>query len=335
MAYTLSSLLLYCFAFGQTAALTDGPYVFIENGQLVQKAILEGAVVTEMLEPGTYDTVYAPSASVFKEVEKIAAFSDVHGQFDLLVEILQNNGIIDQQMRWAFGSGHLVIVGDLFDRGGKVTETLWLIYNLELEAKKAGGRVHYLLGNHEYMILHSDLRYLHEKYVTTSNLLEMSYDDMFGPSTVLGRWLRSKPTLIKINDQVFVHGGVSMEFILEAGVNLDSINALMRESIDRPKETLKATGFYTTYYGKTGPIWYRGYFYDELPPETIDAILNKLQSEQVIVGHCSNETVVALHDKRIFGVDSSIKKGSYGEVLFWIADTFYRGTKDGGRVGFD
>ena len=44
----------------------------------------------------------------------------------------------------------------------KVNEILWFVYDLEGQAKEKGGRVHYLLGNHEYMVLYNDLRYIHD-----------------------------------------------------------------------------------------------------------------------------------------------------------------------------
>ena len=37
---------------------------------------------------------------------------------------------------------------------------------------------------------------------------------------------------------------------------------------------------------------------------------------------------------KIFGVDSSIKKGTYGELLFIKNKQFYRGTLDGKQVKF-
>ena len=52
-----------------------------------------------------------------------------------MLELLTNNKIIDEQGDWAFGTGHFVITGDIFDRGDKVTEILWFIYELEQQAE--------------------------------------------------------------------------------------------------------------------------------------------------------------------------------------------------------
>ncbi|SNT11127.1 Calcineurin-like phosphoesterase [Ekhidna lutea] len=334
-SFTLAILyLILASAFCQHQTISDGPYIFIKNQQLIQKHIEKGEVFTKQLEAEAYDTTFKVTPAFFQGVEKIAALSDIHGQYDLTIEILQNNQIIDNELNWNFGEGHLVIVGDIFDRGGNVTEVLWLIYKLEKQAMEAGGKVHYLLGNHEYMVLHKDLRYLHEKYPIVSELLNISYDDLYGANTVLGKWLRSKHTILKINDYLFVHGGISQDFVTNSGVNIEAINEIMRASIDRSKEEMKATDFYSTYYGSTGPIWYRGYFYDPISEIAIDSILKQVNSARIIVGHCSYDEVVSRYNNKVFGVDSSIKKGEYGEVLFLIGEENYRGTKSGKRIRF-
>lgn len=305
----------------QLSKLNDGPFVFIEENQLIKKNIIQGKVITKTLNLEAFDTIFPPDQTVFNNIKKVAAFSDLHGQYDLTVELLINN-IIDEQFSWDFGKGHLVIVGDVFERGPKENEILWLIFKLEQQALNQGGLVHFLLGNHEYMVLHEGLRYIHENYELSSKVLEKKYDEFYDINTVLGRWLRSKNTVVKINNDVFVHGGVSKKFIAKNDFSLEKINAIMRASLDRTKEEMKATDFYKTYYGKKNLIWYRGYFNDDLKEEENLEILELINSEHVVVGHCSNKKVVQLYHQKIFGVDSSIKKGKYGEIL-WIKNNHY------------
>lgn len=315
------------------SSLTDGPYIFIETDQLVEKNIVDGQVITKTLAKNAYPTEFKREKSRYKKVKKIAALSDIHGQYELAVEILTNHAIIDEEQNWNYGEGHLIVVGDIFDRGPQVNETLWLLYKLEQQAKEAGGKVHVLLGNHEYMVFHGDLRYIHPKYKLVSELLETNYTDMYGKNTVMGRWLRSKPTIVKINDNTFVHGGLSKEF-LAIGYNMKNINSVMSESIDVPEAIRDSTGISYYYFGEIGPVWYRGYFYDNLPDEEISDILSAIFSKHIVVGHCSNETVVELYDGKVYGVDSSIKLGKYGELLLIEGKKYYRGTKSGERIGF-
>ena len=114
----------------------------------------------------------------------VVAFSDIHGQLDLMLEILRNNKVIDSNDNWAFGNGHMVITGDIFDRGEKVTEALWYLYGLERQAEALGGRLHLLLGNHEVMILNNDLRYLHPKYEEINAIIDKPFSTLFSDDTV-------------------------------------------------------------------------------------------------------------------------------------------------------
>ncbi len=319
------------------ATLNEGPFIFIKQHKLVHKQIINGEVVTKSLSLDAFKTTFTPEPSTYKNVKKIAALSDIHGQYNLAVTLLTNNKVIDEKLNWRFGKGHLVIAGDIFDRGPKVHETLLLIYKLEQQAKEKGGQVHFLLGNHEYMVLHKDLRYIHKKYKTVSKLLHVGYDELYGKNTVLGRWLRSKATIIKINTDYFVHGGVSKEFIDKTGFTsetMHAINTTMRTSINRSKKEMKATDFYKTYYSSKGLIWYRGYFNDNIKDTEINNILNSLDATHIIVGHCSNKEVVQLFNHKIYGVDSSLKNGKYGELLLIKKNKYQRRTLQGKKEKF-
>jgi len=328
-------VLLVGFCIGKEQTISDGPYIFIEKNELIEKIIINSRVISKSLKTSSYDTIYQAEKSTFNKIKKIAAISDIHGQYDLLIELLQNNRIIDKSLNWSFGKGHFVIVGDIFDRGDKVNEILWFIYELEVQAKNQGGRVHYLLGNHEYMVLYNDLRYIHEKYDVSSKLLNLEYDELYGNNTIIGRWLRSKSTIIKINDNIFTHGGISKDFITYKNFNIEKINNTMRRSIPRLKELRKlrkegqSNNFYDMYFGNKSLIWYRGYFEEDMTDTDILSILQLVDANHIVVGHTSNEKVIQLYDNKIIGVDSSIKKGNYGELLIIKNDRFFRATLNG------
>jgi hypothetical protein len=79
--------------------------------------------------------------------------------------VLRFAGLADERGHWAGGQAHLVQTGDVLDRGKDGPKVLDLLMRLEGEAKKAGGRVHALLGNHEVMNVLGDLRYVNpEEY---------------------------------------------------------------------------------------------------------------------------------------------------------------------------
>jgi hypothetical protein len=140
--------------------------------------------------------------------------ADTHGEFEIFADMLIRHHVVDGKLHWSFGRGYLVILGDVFDRGAHQTEILWLIYALEAEARKAGGGVAFVLGNHETMVMRGDLRYLNPRYQQTAAVLGVaSYTQLFGPGSVLGQWLRSKAAVVKVNDLLCLHGGISRELV--------------------------------------------------------------------------------------------------------------------------
>ena len=93
-------------------------------------------------------------------VDRVVAMSDPHGAYDAFLQTLINAGVTDAASNWAGGDTHLVITGDLLDRGAESRKIMDLVMKLEDQAVASGGRVHLTLGNHEVMNLVGDLRYV-------------------------------------------------------------------------------------------------------------------------------------------------------------------------------
>ncbi|WP_199610084.1 metallophosphoesterase [Flocculibacter collagenilyticus] len=313
-----------------TNPFNDGPYILIEGDKFISKSIENGKVIVQRSEQ-TFPTDFAAEATYYQGVTHIAAISDIHGQHDIFLNILKNNKVINQQHQWIYGDGHLVITGDIFDRGPQVLDSLWFVFNLEQQAKAAGGKVHFLLGNHEYMVLRGRLDYLHPNYHQTATLLNTDYKALFNEQTVLGRWLRSKATVIKINDTVFLHGGISTK-LLSSQLDLHDINQHFRASIGLSKTAVKQHPIYSQLHASSGPIWYRGYFDAGLTNTVVDQILSILKASRIVVGHTSGEEIKQLNDGRIFAVDTSIKNGEDGEILLFNNQSAYRGTYTGEKI---
>ncbi len=92
--------------------------------------------------------------------ERIVAVGDIHGAFDNFVSILRAAQVIDNRNRWSGKKTVLVQTGDILDRGPDSRKAIDLLRRLERDAQRDGGRVVSLLGNHEFMRLISDWRYL-------------------------------------------------------------------------------------------------------------------------------------------------------------------------------
>ncbi len=63
---------------------------------------------------------HAPDTSYYPEPSRLIAISDIEGNFNALASFLQANKVVDLDLHWSFGTGHLVLVGDFVDRGNNV-----------------------------------------------------------------------------------------------------------------------------------------------------------------------------------------------------------------------
>ena len=260
----------------------------------------------------------------FSSPTNLFILSDLEGNFGAFRKLLQANKIITDDFQWQFNNGHLVLIGDFFDRGEQVTELLWFIYSLEEKAKAAGGYVHFILGNHEIMNLTDDLRYLNKKYLENAALLDQKYISLYDENSELGRWLRTKNIIERIGDIIFTHGGISSA-INKLNLSLREINKLARpyyaDTIYQYEDAKSDIIF-----SNLGPFWYRGY-YDEKNtsvPLQIDSTLSQFKARQIITGHSIvADTVSMWYGGRLFNTDVPHSTGK-SEALLIEKDTYYR-----------
>lgn len=159
-------------------------------------------------------------------VDSLFAVGDIHGEYDDLLRLLRNGGLVDGDGRWSGGRSHVVFLGDLFDRGPDVTRTLWFLYGLEREAARAGGGAHVVLGNHETMIFTDDVRYVSQKENFLAFLHGTPYPRLFDiRESILGRWLASRPGLMRVDGALLAHGGLSPSY---AGYDVAEFNDSLR-----------------------------------------------------------------------------------------------------------
>jgi calcineurin-like phosphoesterase family protein len=338
------------------AAGPDGPYVVDGAAGLEAWSIVEGRKRTEPLSENAVITIPAvgalpafkvrlrPPAADAPDVVKFSAKSplfvvaDTHGEFEILARMLISQKVVDANLQWRFGRGHVVVLGDVFDRGPNHLEILWLLYGLEAQAAKAGGGVHLVLGNHETMVLGGDLRYLNPKYVESAAMLGVrSYSELFGARTVLGRWLRAQPVMLKVNDLLCLHAGVSRA-LLDRKLTLAQINSTVRAAMSGTLSDDAAASELARFLVTTnGPLWYRGYFpehadYTPATAEDVDATLAAFGVSRVLVGHTIVPAITPLYGGKVIAVQVYPKRDDAGvkfESLLLRGGKLLRATPDG------
>ncbi|MCY1033939.1 shewanella-like protein phosphatase [Corallococcus sp. BB11-1] len=234
----------------------------------------------------------APKAEdpfTFQGVERVVAVGDVHGDVEAFKEVLRLAGLIDAKDRWVGGKAHLVQTGDIPDRGDHTRAALELLMRLETEARKAGGRVHALLGNHECMNMRGDLR-----YVTPGELASFAdqsstadgpgqprglhgHSAAYAPDGRYGKWLRTHPAVIRVNDTLFMHGGLAPGV---PGATLEAVNRWVWQDLTPGQPPGGAVA-------QDGPVWFRGYALDDEAKwdAGLTQVLERFGARRMVMGH--------------------------------------------------
>jgi len=269
-------------------------------------------------EPSTYSST--PS--------KFLTISDFDGHIEGFTMILKGEGIIDNNFNWIYGNGHLIITGDLFDRGFHITECMWLLYKLESEAAAQGGKVHLIIGNHEIFNLTDDWRYVETKYFNNAHLMGKRMSELYDSNTELGRWLRSKNIIEKIGDYAFMHGGLSPQ-VSALNLTYNQINNYGRLEMNGtpcPNNDCNIIN------GSDGVYWYRGMAQSILAQQQVDTILANFGIGRVVIGHTKDNTIHALYNDKVMAIDmyhvDNFNDG-YMEALKFELGCFYLFHTDG------
>jgi hypothetical protein len=118
-------------------------------------AVALAAVALTMAEPAIAQPARA------SQPQRIVAVGDLHGDYQAWIEIASRARLIDSRNRWAGGSAVLVQTGDITDRGPDSLKIIRHLMRLQGQARRSGGRIVVVLGNHEAMNMTDDLRYVH------------------------------------------------------------------------------------------------------------------------------------------------------------------------------
>jgi len=305
----------------------EGPYIFFKNDSILNVNYIKGNQkdgfylkqtdhrIGSKIPASSYfpldstnfeyliKTDFETPISTYNDNQSILAISDIEGGYKTLRDFLISNNVIDNNLNWTFGKGHLVLVGDFVDRGFSTTQVLWFIYKLEQEAKKAGGLVHFIIGNHELKNMQAKFGAASQKYLAVSAILGKQQHELYNEESFLGKWLSRKNAIEKINGHIFVHGGIHPE-IANLGLTLTEINTISRKHyynayFPKPEKT-NAQLITST---RKGISWYRGYFREDLSQAQIDLQLEIFKAKSVVVGHTLQSKVKTFFNGKVIGID--------------------------------
>ena len=302
----------------------------------------------------------AAGQDTYTGVGRIVAVGDVHGDLAQFVTVLRQAGVLDNKNRWAGGQTHLVQTGDVLDRGPDSRKVMELLMDLAPQAERAGGRVHALIGNHEAMNILGDLRYVsaeeYEAFRTPKSevLRDRAYAALadstrkgdreyqkqwqaehplgwvehrlaFEGNGRYGSWIRTHNAVLKIDDFLFLHGGIGPKHV---GMPLADLNNGVRQALGQGADPGIAED-------TEGPLWYRGLATgDEAPLAAhVDQVLANFGVRHIVIGHTVTAgTVMPRYDGKVIMIDVGLSAVYGGPPACLVIEngkpyTLHRGTR--------
>jgi hypothetical protein len=144
--------------------------------------------------------------------------------------------------------------------------------------------------------------------------VEMRASEMrraFAANGTYGRWLRGRPTTVRINGVLYVHGGISPQ---TAPLGCAGINAAIQKEVLAPPPSTTAEMGAMFASSATGPLWYRG-----LAEETeaafgpaLTTVLEQVGARAIVVGHtvADGMRVRTRFDGRVVMIDTGMLGGT-------------------------
>jgi serine/threonine protein phosphatase 1 len=170
----------------------------------------------------TVDVLENPRSTAAERGDRIYVIGDVHGRLDLLRALLDRIGE-HAKAQGPVSSTHIVLLGDLIDRGDQSAEVLKLVYNI---AQRNDSLIT-LMGNHEELMLRAYdgessvlrvwMRTGGAETLRSFGLVPPSRDS--DPRAFLAQmkkaipraiidWMRTLPLTVRSGDYLFCHAGI-------------------------------------------------------------------------------------------------------------------------------
>jgi len=232
------------------------------------------------------------------QIERIVAIADIHGDKEALKAVTQFAKVANVDGNWIGDKTVVVHTGDNFDRGPDVLEVFRYWLNLRKQARKVGGDVVLLLGNHEFMCL-TDYWFMW-RYVNQLDIAKFGGREqrsaVFAPDGEIGRELYQLQPTIQIGNAVFSHAGFTPT---EAEKGVDGVNAEAREAMEKLRVNRNSLEAHKTLIDFQGSAWWTRAYEDLRQGDgkacvTAKNAINTLKVQYMVFGHNQNDDMVGV-----------------------------------------
>ena len=260
---------------------------------------------------------------VLPKQKRIVAIGDIHSDFIALYKCLLKAKVINKNGEWIGKNTYVVQIGDILDGGGRGNKELdfigeeffiieYLNY-LDKEAKKKGGRVIRLLGNHELMnIFEPNTRYLTKNSIKMFGSLENRINSLKYNKNGCFRLIHNSSVLLRIGDWLFVHGGLLPHHLsgkykkMNYNNSIDDINNKFYNIFNTNNSCIDCD---LLFYDNDSIFYNRVYSNDEdnkYAKQCMNKVKRKLNIKGMVVGHSVQHNINKKND--VWRIDIGLSK---------------------------
>ena len=250
--------------------------------------------------------------SIIKSFNRILVIGDLHADFHMTKKLFKHFNIINNNNKWIAKNTYIVQLGDQLDGKGRghddafgEHEVLEFLDDLNTQAECNGGAVYSLIGNHELMNVLGDFRYASDKDIEKDNG-HHNRKIKYSPGGILAKRLAcSRHTILKIDDILFVHGGIS-KHLSKNGMNNDEIKLINTTTKDFFLNKIDSNNHHVKKYllNSNGLLWDRSMGKQECDCDDF----SYLECGHIIVGHTPQKKINNKCNNKIWRTDVGLSK---------------------------
>ncbi len=249
-------------------------------------------------------------AAQLSETSRTFSVGDLHGDVHAFYRICLGLRLCNEAFHWIGGDARLLLLGDLIDGAETSRRLIDASVRLNLEARRRGGSVNRLGGNHEMLAARGDGNYAENAdalaflsaishFFTLDNALSprrqalsvfaAAFSD---PRSPYAQEIARRNTFLQVGARIFTHAGVHDLWPEEAlKAELTVLNATVRREMRRlqrrEKYSTESDEHWIVKADDFGPLWTRDLAYERIPDSAFTAFLERHHAKKMIVGHTS------------------------------------------------
>jgi len=264
---------------------------------------------------------------------RVVAFGDIHADFLALTTVLQTAKVLklnsplptdlkqtmdwvrnDSAWTWIGEKTYVVQTGDQVDFGGRDTdsadvsqekEIIEFMDRLSSKARNQGGNVISMFGNHEFMNVEADFRYVTPKGMKDYGGEAQRTEWWKIGNDYLAFMAMNRPLVVKIGNAVFCHGGIEPQMAL---VNISTMNYVFRYAMMNKPLTRSERQIFDSVTGGNGPLWSRKMATARVNCRDLQLSLDRLKANVMVIGHTPDLKVRNYCDRKVFVIDTMMSR---------------------------